>query len=130
MGEPIVNKVAKSPLINFDLEEWIPKGQRTLVDLSKWLEDGFLLREKPFREALKQEDWSIYQDHYIAINCSTDAILPATSCDLSISCILATDCVCRSNGFNPRGLCATKSVFGLTLALNSGSSCSGKKPLV
>jgi hypothetical protein len=77
MGEPIVNKVAKSPLINFDLEEWIPKGQRTLVDLSKWLEDGFLLREKPFREALKQEDWSIYQDHYIAINCSTDAILPA-----------------------------------------------------
>ena len=56
MGEPIVNKVAKSPLINFDLEEWIPKGQRTLVDLSKWLEDGFLLREKPFREALKQED--------------------------------------------------------------------------
>lgn len=77
MGGSIVNKVAKSPLINIDLEEWIPKGIRSTVDLAQWLEEGIILREKPFREVLKQEDWSQYQDHQIAIHCSTAAILPA-----------------------------------------------------
>jgi len=77
MSSSIVNKVAKSPLINIDLEEWIPEGQRTLIDLAQWLEQGFLLREKPFREALKQEDWEKYQDHHVAIHCSSEAIIPA-----------------------------------------------------
>ena len=77
MEETIVNKVAKSPLINIDLEDWIPEGQRTLIDLSQWLDEGLILREKPFRELLNQENWSAYKDHYIAVNCSTDAILPA-----------------------------------------------------
>ena len=77
MGAQIVNKVAKSSLINFDLEEWIPQGNRSQIDLSQWLEEGFILREKYFREALKKEDWSRYQDHFIALECSSDAILPA-----------------------------------------------------
>ena len=77
MAAPILNKVAKSPLINFDLEEMIPKGRRSRVDLAQWLEDGILLREKPFRTLLKQENWSQYKDHHIAIHCSTAAILPA-----------------------------------------------------
>jgi hypothetical protein len=76
MGGSIVNKVAKSPLINIDLEEWIPKGARSTVDLAQWLEEGIILREKPFREALKQEDWFQYKGHQIAIHCSTAAILP------------------------------------------------------
>ena len=38
MSSSIVNKVAKSPLINIDLDEWIPEGQRTLIDLAQWLE--------------------------------------------------------------------------------------------
>ena len=46
MGGSIVNKVAKSPLINIDLEEWIPKGIRSTVDLAQWLEEGIILREK------------------------------------------------------------------------------------
>ena len=77
MSETIVNKVAQSALITFDLEEYVPKGTRTLIDLALWLEGGFLLREKPFREELKGYDWSQYQDHHIALDCTSDAILPA-----------------------------------------------------
>ena len=77
MSETIVNKVAQSALITFDLEAYVPKGTRTLIDLAQWLEGGFLLREKPFREELKGYDWSQYQDHHIALDCTSDAILPA-----------------------------------------------------
>ena len=77
MSAAIINKVANSPLVNIDLEEWTPQGPRVVVDLALWLEQGVLLREKPFREALKQEDWKKFQEHYVAIHCTSDAILPA-----------------------------------------------------
>jgi hypothetical protein len=77
MSETIVNKVASSVLVNFDLEDYIPKGTRTFIDLSQWLEEGFLLREKPFRDALKGHDWEKYHDHFVALGSSTEAILPA-----------------------------------------------------
>ena len=77
MSETIPNKVANSVLVNFDLEAYIPNGSRTFIDISQWLEQGFLLREKPFREALMTHDWKEYSTHYIALGCSTGAILPA-----------------------------------------------------
>ncbi|MEO8517256.1 MAG: DUF2480 family protein [Flavobacterium sp.] len=75
--EEIVNKVANSVLEVFDLEDYYPNGTRTQIDIAQWLYEGFLLKEKDFREALKNEDWSKYQDQYVAIHCSTDAIIPA-----------------------------------------------------
>ncbi len=75
--EEIINKVANSVLEVFDLEDYYPKGIRTQIDISQWLLEGFLLREKNFREDLKNHDWSQYQDQYVAIHCSTDAIVPA-----------------------------------------------------
>lgn len=75
--EEIVNKVANSVLEVFDLEDYYPKEIRTQIDISQWLIDGFLLKEKDFRESLKNHDWSQYQDHLVAIHCSTDAIIPA-----------------------------------------------------
>ena len=75
--EEIVNKVANSTLEVFDLEDYYPKGGRAQIDISQWLIEGFLLKEKDFREHLKNHDWSQYQDQYVAINCSTDAIVPA-----------------------------------------------------
>lgn len=75
--EEIINKVANSALEVFDLEDYYPKGMRVQLDISQWLLEGFLLKEKDFREHLKNHDWSQYQDQYVAINCSTDAIIPA-----------------------------------------------------
>ena len=75
--EEIINKVASSSLEVFDLEDYYPIGIRTQIDISQWLYEGFLLKEKDFREALKNHDWSQYQNHLVAIHCSTDAILPA-----------------------------------------------------
>ena len=74
--EEIVNKVANSVLEVFDLEDYYPKGIRVQIDISQWLIEGFLLKEKDFRAQLQEHDWSQYQDQYVAINCSTDAILP------------------------------------------------------
>ncbi len=75
--EEIVNKVANSALEVFDLEDYYQEGIRTSIDISQWLIEGFLLKEKDFREALKNHDWQDYHGHYVAINCTTDAILPA-----------------------------------------------------
>jgi len=74
--EEIINKVANSALEVFDLEDYYPAGNRVQIDLSQWLLEGFLLKEKDFREELKNHDWSQYQDHYVAVLCSTDAIVP------------------------------------------------------
>lgn len=75
--EEIINKVATSALEVFDLEDHYPKGVRAQIDISQWLLEGFLLKEKDFREQLKNHDWAQYQDQFVAINCSTDAIVPA-----------------------------------------------------
>ncbi len=82
MMEEIVNKVAASVLEVFDLEDYYPEGVRTQIDIAQWLFEGFLLREKPFREALKEHDWTQYEGHYVAIGCSTDAIIPAWAATL------------------------------------------------
>lgn len=77
MTDPIVNRVAESALITFDLEKLYQIGIRQSIDLSQWLEQGLLLKEKEFRTQLKAHDWSAYQDQFIALHCSTEAILPA-----------------------------------------------------
>ena len=75
--DEIVNKVANSVLEVFDLEDYYPIGTRTQIDISQWLYEGIILKEKDFREALKNHDWSQYENHFVAIHCSTDAIIPA-----------------------------------------------------
>jgi hypothetical protein len=77
MQEEIVNRVANSALEAFDLEDYYTKGVRVQMDISQWLSEGFLLKEKDFREHLKQQDWKQFQEQYVAVFCSTDAILPA-----------------------------------------------------
>lgn len=74
----ITNKVAQSKLEVFDLEDYFPKPTETAnLDISQFLAEGFLLKEKDFREQLKNFNWQTYQNQYVALFCSTDAILPA-----------------------------------------------------
>lgn len=77
MSETIVNKIANSGLITIDLEKYLPGGDTATFDLKDHLFMGLILKEKDFREALKNMDWSVYQDKYVAITCSADAIIPA-----------------------------------------------------
>jgi len=74
--QEIINRVAKSPLQIFDLEDFFPEGKRIGIDISKWLLEGFILKETDFREALKNHNWTQYQDAYVYLFCATDAIIP------------------------------------------------------
>jgi len=76
MAEEIINRVANSKLITLDLEDYYPKGQRVLLDIKDWLFQELVLKEKDFREYIKNHDWSQYQNQYVAITCSADAIIP------------------------------------------------------
>lgn len=76
VSEEIINRVANSKLVTIDLEDYYPKGERILFDISKWLSEGIVLREKDFREKANSQDWSGYKDCYVALHCSTDAIVP------------------------------------------------------
>jgi hypothetical protein len=75
--EEIINKVANSVLEVFDLEDYYMEGIREKIDMSQWLFEGYILKEKDFRENLKNHNWEQYRNHLIVIYCSTDAIIPA-----------------------------------------------------
>lgn len=77
MEKEIVNKVANSALKIFDLEDYYPTHARIELDIAQWLFHGIVLKEKDFRAALKEWDWTAYEGAYVALHCSTDAILPA-----------------------------------------------------
>jgi hypothetical protein len=76
MADVIVNKVAGSGLITLDLEKYLPAGSIETFDLKDHLFMGLILKEKDFREALKTKDWSVYQDKFVAVTCTVDAIIP------------------------------------------------------
>jgi hypothetical protein len=75
-NEEIINKVANSGLITIDLEEFYPKGERKIIDIKDQLFQGLILKEKDFREFIKNHDWQQYKDCYVAVTCSADAIIP------------------------------------------------------
>lgn len=75
--ENIINKVAQSGLITIDLAQYAPApGDILVYDIKDNLFHGLILKEKDFREFVKQHDWSQYGGKHIAITCSTDAIVP------------------------------------------------------
>lgn len=75
-NQKIVNRVAKSPLVTFDLEDYYPKGNRMVLDIKDWLYEGIILREKKFRNHIESHNWEQYHDAFVAMKCSTDAIVP------------------------------------------------------
>ena len=77
MSKEIVNRVADSSLKTIDLELFYPKGKRTVIDIKNWLYQELILKESEFREILKNHDWSVYNNHFVALTCSSDAIIPS-----------------------------------------------------
>lgn len=76
MSTEIINRVASSKLVNLDLEDLYQEGPRFLFDIKDWLFEGFVLKEKDFRERAKTHDWSPYRGAFVALTCSSDAIIP------------------------------------------------------
>jgi hypothetical protein len=64
MEKEIINKVANSGLINLDLAEFYPKGERVVYDIKQNLWQEFVLKEKEFRKFVKENDWSVYPQLY------------------------------------------------------------------
>jgi len=75
--ENFVNKVAQSGLVTLDPAAFYPPGERVVYDITDNLFHGLMLREKDFREFVKEHDWTQYQDKNVAITCTADAIVPA-----------------------------------------------------
>src|SRR4051812_8641106 len=75
-SDQIINKVDQSGLLQFDLEDLQQKGERVLFDLKGWLFEELILKEKDFREQIKNHDWSQYKHKYVAVTCTADAIVP------------------------------------------------------
>ena len=77
MADEIINRVANSKLITLDLEDYYPTGKRVIIDIKDWLFQELILKEKDFREHIKNHNWEQYQDSYVALTCSSDAIIPS-----------------------------------------------------
>lgn len=77
MSDEIINRVANSKLITIDLEDYYPKGERVLFDIKDWLLEGLVLREKDFRQQASEHNWEQYKHCFVALTCTTDAIIPA-----------------------------------------------------
>ena len=74
--DTIINRVAQSTLVTLDLEDYYPRGERVVYDIKDNLFQEMILRERDFRAFVKEHDWSQYQDQYVALTCSVDAIVP------------------------------------------------------
>ena len=76
MEKEIINKVEQSGQTEFNLEDYYPKWERVLIDVKENLFQGLILKEKDFREFVKNNNWNIYKDKFVALTCSADAIVP------------------------------------------------------
>lgn len=72
----LFNKVAESSLVTLNLEDYFPRQEVVVFDLKEYLFMGLILKEKDFREALKNLDTSVYAGKIVAVSCSADAIIP------------------------------------------------------
>lgn len=72
----IINRVKESGLISIDLGSFKPSIEILDVDIAKTLWQGIVLREKDFREWVKEHTWSEYKNKAVYVHCSEDAIIP------------------------------------------------------
>jgi len=76
MTGEIINRIANSNLITIDLADYAPTSAIKILDIKDFLFEEVFLKEKEFRSSLKEFDFSNYTNKTVALNCSTDAIVP------------------------------------------------------
>ncbi|MEJ7586932.1 MAG: DUF2480 family protein [Ferruginibacter sp.] len=76
MEEIFVNKVTESSLVTLNLEDYFPHDEVAFFDMKDYLFMGLILKEKDFREALKNLELSGYSNKCVAVTCSADAVIP------------------------------------------------------
>lgn len=77
MDQPLVNRVANSSLKTINLEDFFPKEKIIPFDIKNYLFMEMIVKEKDFRQAMKEHDWSQYKDQVLTVFCSVDAIIPS-----------------------------------------------------
>ncbi len=87
MKNEIVNKVAKSGLVNIDLSDYAPKEEIPGIDIKQFLFEGVLLKEKAFRKNLQAFDFQKYQNRIVGVYCSADAVIPMWAYMLVVTCL-------------------------------------------
>jgi Protein of unknown function (DUF2480) len=76
MEDVIINRVANSGLLSFDLETLYHDGERVELDIKDTLFMGMVLKEKDFRTWIKENNWEQFNGKNVAIFCSVDAVIP------------------------------------------------------
>jgi len=74
--QPIVNKVAKAGLNVLEMSRFTSNDEVYAIDIADQLWEGIALKEKDFRAYISETDWSAYDNKYVAVFCSVDAIIP------------------------------------------------------
>lgn len=77
MAEEIVNKVAGAQIEQIDLIDFTYRGEFFEIDLKPLLWNELVLKEKDFRDWIKNHNWVQYTDQVVCVYCSNDAIIPA-----------------------------------------------------
>ena len=76
MNDTLINKVTESALVTINLEDYYPKENIVVFDLKDYLFMGLILKEKDFREALKNLDLAPFKGKLVTVTCSADAVIP------------------------------------------------------
>ena len=76
MSEELKNKITESGIITINLEKYLPSENVEVFDIKDYLFMGLILKEKEFRQHLKEIDLEKYKNKIIAVTCSADAIIP------------------------------------------------------
>ena len=67
MSDALVNKIAASGLITLKPEEWAPQLRPEAFDLKDYLFMEQILKEKDFRAAVKEHDWTRYEQKVLCV---------------------------------------------------------------